>query len=93
MKFRFHLSTLCLLVVVGALATALVLRNARQNAEMSATTARFTGQLAAQAERHRLELVKQDMEFKLQLAELADKYDAQLAAKGATTKPGSLSKP
>jgi hypothetical protein len=92
MKLRFRLSTVCLLVVV-ALAIALVLQNARHNAQLSATTVLFNRQLADQAERHRLELVKQEIEFKIQLAEQAEKNGAQLAAEGATTAPGSSAKP
>jgi hypothetical protein len=93
MKFRFRLSTLCLLVVVVALSVALILQNARHNAELSATIAQFNRQLADQAERHRAELVNQDLEFKWHITQLADKYDAQLAAMGARAKPGLYAKP
>jgi hypothetical protein len=85
MKLRIHLSTLCLLVAVVALAIALFSLTARHSRQLLTMTAQFNDQLAEQARRHDAQLIKQAVEFKLQLMDLTRKHNAQLAAKGAAT--------
>jgi hypothetical protein len=85
MRSRIHLSTLCLLVAVAALAIALVLLTARHEHQVAAMAAHFEAQLVEQARRHDARLIAQAVEFNLQLIDLKANYKAQLAAKHAAT--------
>jgi hypothetical protein len=90
MRSRTHLSTLCLLVVVAALAIALVVLTARHEHQVVATTAHFEAQLAEQSRRHdarEARLIAQAEEINFQLVDLKAKYKAQLAAKRTATAP------
>jgi hypothetical protein len=88
MRSRTHLSTLCLLVAVAALAIALVLLTARHEHQVAAMTAHFEAQLAEQSRRHdarQARPIAQAEEINFQLVDLKAKYKTQLAAKHAAT--------